>query len=485
LKYAGVTAAVTGASALGFDYLSSPRSSNLSQITTTGTTSTLDRTPPVIKGFQFQPTRVVNGKVYNATISFSVEDQESAIGDVNATLQDYGGTIPSRAYPAEPTRILQLTPSQTLTRTVSYSAAASDLKGGKQYSTKIAAKDSAGNETNWHFETPYVREFENIAMVDRVIVGASYFFFDACYFPTSRTPLLGCHYPHDNLTMAKQIDWATGHCVGLFFVSWDWPQLIKNIPALVKHPLGKDLRFAILYDTVNRLKSQKGSADFDKFYAENQMTLRNDFDSFCNNLFPLEQFHVVDNKPMVYFYNSANILGEESKVADVFVSLRRYVKEAYGIDLYFISDHVQSWASPEDHSWTRRISPFDAITSWGGSFYGKKTDMKAPTYEEHLDQLYDAWSRWAKGNGKGFIPSFKPSENTTRVDWGSPDNYILPRSPQLFQKRVEILLKYMDPKLRMIRIDTWNDWYENTEIEPSVEEGLTYLNLLKDEIAHS
>jgi hypothetical protein len=48
-----------------------------------------------------------------------------------------------------------------------------DLKGGKQYKLRAQAANSAGNSSE-EFETPYVREFENIAGLDNVLVGATY-----------------------------------------------------------------------------------------------------------------------------------------------------------------------------------------------------------------------------------------------------------------------------------------------------------------------
>ena len=173
--------------------------------------------------------------MYDATISFSVEDQESAIADVNATLQDYGGTIPSRAYPAEPSRTLQLTSSQTLARTETYSAAVIDLKGGKEYRAKIAAKDSAGNLATTEFETPYVREFENLARKDNVVVGAYYYpwynpgdpygkyFYDLqerSRLGFESSPLLGPYDSRDGAIINKHIDWATGYGIDFFLVSW-------------------------------------------------------------------------------------------------------------------------------------------------------------------------------------------------------------------------------------------------------------------------
>ncbi len=38
----------------------------------------------------------------------------------------------------------------------------------------------------------------------------------------------------------------------------------------------------------------------------------------------------------------------------------------------------------------------------------------------------------------------------------------------------------MDPNLKIIRIDTWNDWGEWSNVELTSEEGFSYLEIIKD-----
>jgi hypothetical protein len=64
----------------------------------------------------------------------------------------------------------------------------SDLKGGKQYKLTIQATNVAGTQ-NTGFQTPYVREFENIAHEDNLIVGA-------VYNPWFENPCVPGHFCH-------------------------------------------------------------------------------------------------------------------------------------------------------------------------------------------------------------------------------------------------------------------------------------------------
>jgi hypothetical protein len=167
LKYAGGTAAAVGASAIGLDYFLKPRPSLVRQ-----TSTTMIPSPPSIANFRWQPTRTVNGKVYDATVSLSVQSETPLIR-LDATLDSHAPTIPARAYPTEPQRTLQFTPSQTIPG--SYSTQINDLKGGKEYQLSVAALDSAGLQTKSQYETPYVRELENQAGTDRYFTGVFYY----------------------------------------------------------------------------------------------------------------------------------------------------------------------------------------------------------------------------------------------------------------------------------------------------------------------
>ena len=78
---------------------------------------------------------------------------------------------------------------------------------------------------------------------------------------------------------------------------------------------------------------------------------------------------------------------------------------------------------------------------------------------------------------KNFIPSITP-EFDNRYSWGDPNSIPLPRSPELFEKRLKIALKYVKTS-KIVMIGTWNDFFESTTLEPSREYGFIYIELIK------
>ena len=77
-----------------------------------------------------------------------------------------------------------------------------------------------------------------------------------------------------------------------------------------------------------------------------------------------------------------------------------------------------------------------------------------------------------------YIPSVISEFDSRYVEWGNPNQIPLPRDAERFTKQLELALSNSVPKL-FIRIDTWNDWYESTIIEPSTRWGFDYLQIIK------
>lgn len=476
LKYAGAATAAVGASALGLDYLLSRRATLPSE-----TISTAIRAPPVISDLKWTPTRIQNGKVYDGSISFAVETDGSAF-DVGLSFAPiYPAELSQTAYAQENVRSYSF---PTFLSSQSISQPVTNLVGGKQFQATVSASDRYGNQAKSAIDIDYVREYE-VSLPRQVTASATYLIeFVPGELPShSMTePLLGRYLSRDTNAVEKHVDWASGHSLGLFWLDITFSRTFDIARNILAVPMTKDMKFAVFYEPRFRLKTKSGyDVDFQRYYAENLQQMKSDFGFFAANLFKMEQYLSVGRRPVVCIMNSHQFLGDTGRVIS---ELRNFISSNYGTELYLISDHIDPRIGyPSDEAYTRGILPYDAIAGWGGGFYGEQGIILGKSYEEQLELLFKPWYDWALRNGKGIVPSMKPGENTTHVPWGSPNNYVLARSPELFKKRVEILLKYLDPKLKIFRIDTWNDWDENTFIEPSIEDRLLYIEKLYDTLA--
>lgn len=490
LWYAGATAAVAGASALSFNYLSEPIPSGPTQTPTTGTTSIIDRTPPTIKDLQFQPTRVVNGKVYDAVISFTAQDDESGIAEVNATLEDYGDTIPSRAYPAEPARTLQLKASQASQRVAIFSGEVNDLKGGKQYQARVIARDSAGNEATTEFSTPYIREFENTASKDDKLVGAIYLSWWEnpcqagwfCHWDEVRanyangatplgTPLLGIYNSTDPLVVAKHIDWATSHGIDLFFLEFfGTDSAPKRFTALLTHPMVNQIQFVVNYYTARLTEfSSAKLAEIDFNDPAIYSQLETDLDYIAKNYFSHSSYLRLEGRPVFQLYFTFQLKGDISPSIN---RLRSHMKDL-GYDIYLIGDQI-AYGDEIDLS---RLRLFDAISSSQDPLPPIRRNRQFPM--SVANDEYSRWQKAARSAGIELVPFAYPGYDDSHLTDRLQGYGLVPRNTDFLKSTVKASMRFLD-RHRLMGILTFNDWGEGTFIEPSVEDGFSYLQAVRD-----
>jgi archaellum component FlaC len=453
---------------------------------------------PLILNLYWRPMRVVNDKIYDVNVVFEVISPLSSLEVVEVTLRpvEYKYFITmygmreedyNKVFPEEDVRIVRINPLQT--GRMVFSVDFKDLKGGREYFIEVRVRDTAGNEKRVEVKTPYIRQFENIAKTDNITVIVPYYLWYRRNLSNWRDghkymPLLGEYRSDDPIVMSKHIDWATGHGIDVFAVSWtgyesgDVKYFDDNLKLLFNITLSKDINIMILYESPGRLKTTGNpSAPWEKDLSdeENLKTLLEDFKYLSRNYFNKENYFRIDGHPVVYIYDSAAFIGD---VAGAIEKLKNVVRKE-GYDIFLISDHVHPYVLPGSNLiWEERAKQFDGITSWLGGYSGEGNYLGG-SYETQLQILYSEWGKWAKENSKKLIPFTTPEFDNRYVNWGNPNSIPLERSPEKFETRLRIILSYTDnPKI--IMLGTFNDFFESTTLEPAREYGFEYLSLLKE-----
>jgi hypothetical protein len=492
LKYAGASAAVVvGASAIALEYLVGPRMGSLNQTATTGTTSTLDRTPPVISDFNWTPTRIQNGKVYDVRLSFDVQDAQSELGDTRVILEPSTPLNLGKAafLPEDQTEYHPQPKAESSdSRSASFSQAIIGLKGGRTYKTHVTASDELGNWDAEVYDSAYVREFENIAQNLQISATALYY---AAYTPGARTwdgtigtPLLGQYDSADANVIDKHIDWASGFGIRNFLINFTGPyfpstRIVKE--TYVNSPVANGMKFAFNYESHLRLKQVPYEAwwHIDVDDPSNLGTIKKDFEFLADTFFDDPHYLRIDNRPVVAFDRSRAFIGN---LKSFWSELRKHMR-SLGHDPYLIGDEVYwhyDWsATPSSASAVQRIKSYDAIICYNA--YSPGEDYLLDDFENNVDRLFGEWSRVAWANGLGFIPSALPGIDLRKAPWGGPFKP-LERSVDRFRKELNICKKYVDPKLQTLLI-FFNEWNENSGVEPSVQDGFGYLQTLRDTLA--
>jgi hypothetical protein len=455
-------------------------------------------TLPTIDNLSWVPTRENLDKIYDINVTFVARDDRSPIAyaelrfipvEYYYMIEKYGMRSENypKVFPPDKERVFVLTPVDGKFDSLEerFSVPIKDIVGGREYRIVVLVKDSAGNERTAEVKTPYIRQFENIAKKDDITVITPYYLWYRKDLSNWRDghkymPLLGEYRSDDPIVMSKHIDWATGHGVDGFLVSWggyeegDLKYFDDNFQLFLSNPLSKDIRVAILYESVGRLKDSHPGWNF--FDPENTRILDSDLFYLNRSYFNQPSFLRIDGKPLVYFYEGKGVFGDISRIENL--------REKYKI--FFVSDHAHPLADPENVFpagnplavvWGKAAKKFDGITSWLGG-YSPKGEYLGGSYENQIEIAFSKWEKWAEENGMRFFPFITPEFDNRYVKWGNPNSVPLERSPELFEKRIMIALKYA--KDSTIIIGTWNDFFESTTLEPTREYGFTYLEILRD-----
>jgi len=169
----------------------------------------------------------------------------------------------------------------------------------------------------------------------------------------------------------------------------------------------------------------------------------------------------VNGKSLLFFYEGKGIFGDLSLLD----------KLPYRDEIYLVSDHAHPEAHPNDvfkgTRWEDAAKKFDAVMDrWGFERY-PESDMKR-------------WLEWAHLNGLGFIPGASVGLSYKNAPWSFPSVEEVPRSPELLRNRVLTACRYIDPKLRIIFISEFNNFFGNSFLEPNTADGFDFLDILRD-----
>ena len=476
IKYAVGTAAIVGGSALGLDYFL-----KLNPLSQTGGPTIITVTAPSIENIEWTPTRVQNSKVYDGRVAFDVKNVNQLSPDVKLDFQPLiPEQYPKAAFPAEDPRTYSLKPVSTVaeTNTASFSQDITDLKGGKQYRALATIKEPTGREVLDYKDTPYVREFEKFASKD-VTVGVFYgtwWTYDRWHrYQLTPTPILGNYDSGDMFAINRHIDMLTDFG-GNAFLSYldDEARTDYNTSLLFDSPLIDDVQIGLFYNVAWRLIRQNGEVNLNDSGIKNAFT--SDLKYLAEKYFTRKSYFKTNGMPALYLYHAYVFSGDvEQRIKEI----RESIRKETGLDFFLIGNTV-TWRSPRS-SWIR---PYDAITGPFTNAYGEEGDNFPGSVEDNegsLRHLYQVWSSYARELGVHFIPTAMPGFVSIRPS--EKNKPVLSKSTKRFADQLKIGMDFLDDEIRCLFVTSWNDYEENTDIEPTVQEGYSYLKILRDAIS--
>jgi glycoprotein endo-alpha-1,2-mannosidase len=284
---------------------------------------------------------------------------------------------------------------------------------------------------------------------------------------------------------------------GINFFAMDWwpydpgssPRIAEQanaMKAFLAAPNISQMRFAMFYETWN-LGFDPGRESTPVTF---QMELHFDADmiSFAQLYFRNRSYLRIDGRPVVFLYLTRTLTGD---VAGMIQGARTVLK-ARGFNPFFIGDEVYWRVTPENPNpagpiltttpQVSRIEQFDAITSYI-LYYGDPDEFLGPTKdftgypgttdivadERHLLSEYSAATDGrvpvipdiSSGfNDRGFrLATNHPAQPRQWLPGEGPASTL----DHLFRC---VAIPEVDPALPMVMVTSWNDWNEDTGIEP-------------------
>jgi len=199
-------------------------------------------------------------------------------------------------------------------------------------------------------------------------------------------------------------------------------------------------------------------------------------DFLAKNYFNQGGYYKIDNKPVVYVYLTRT--KSDTDLHDYVDKMRQASADNGYPNIYIVGDEVWKYPSNYTYMGSRLGGYLDAVTNY--DVYGNIGDWGyvSTTRVDTWDARNDEWQAACDAIGVDFIPGVSPAYNDTAVRTGhSPISRKIDSESNEFGSLFEAQLirakDNTDEDIgRAIMVTSWNEWHEDTQIEP-VSRGVT------------
>jgi hypothetical protein len=453
---------------------------------------------PLILKFYWKPTKIINDKIYNINVTFEVASPLNSLKEVEVMLipleyryfiTNYGMREEDyhKVFPKEEVRSVKIEP-RNLEREM-FSVDFGDLKGGREYIVKARVKDVAGSEKMVEAKTPYIRQFENVAKTDDITVAAFYYNW---YIPGYEIPkdlpdkpLLGLYYSDDNIVFNKHVDWATGNGIDVFMFPYPYPQPTKAFDWLertfrknMEADLFNQIKFSFISTFVDNTAPQP-PYNFDDPKVKEEFI--NSINYIKEHYANLPNFWKINGKPVIVTWSTHAYQSKEGNIKDAFE------KVGSNKDIYIIGEIASNLAIDKKfysfleasvygiYNYQPVLAPFHP---WEMDKWPKRVSLSQILSD--ILSIMDKWSNFAESLRIKYFPTISPGNDKTYDYRENNRPPVVERDSQTFQEFVKNSRKrYLDKEeIKIIFVTSFNEWFEQTQLEPTHDYGFEYLKSL-------
>lgn len=309
-------------------------------------------------------------------------------------------------------------------------------------------------------------------------------------------PLLG-QYSSASRTVAEQhIGWASGSGIDFFTLDW-WPSApnrnaLIDTAFLAARNVG-EIRFCIFYELLDLgYDDASGSTVFTGAAVERFVS---DMDQIASRYFAHPRYLRIAERPVVVLYATRTAVGRFTEAMTRFRS--RMSQRA--IDPFVIGDEIYWEVAREDggggtaEPQRGRIALFDAITAYNLYHPGRTEHAGHAGSSGFLIDSLALYGRYREAApDTPVIPLAMPGYNDRGVRLEA-DHYVIPREWSLgagegsfFATWLErFSLPQIDARVPMLLVTSWNEWNEDTAIEPAASAPATTADRSRSGVAYT
>lgn len=309
---------------------------------------------------------------------------------------------------------------------------------------------------------------------NRLLIGA-------CYYPwytngqhwnssymraklkTPQPPLLREYDCANDNIITYHVNWSVESHIDFWIQSW-WGPGRNEDNVILNHQLKNEnfktkLGYCLLYETSGRMGGIPVDVTADKIDQ-----FLEDLEYLSSTHFNQSNYLKIDNQPVLYLYLTRTLNGEVDQLFAAADSL--LIQHGYD-GLYVVGDEVY-WQQPN----SIRVPYMDAITC-----YNPHTSVDWVTdadkfVERTRAEMYSPWMNKANELGKSFWVDVLPGFNDLGVRIEAQHPVIERKGGEIFEKMMVMagdVLAQQESPLKVLVITSFNEWHEDTQIEPTIE----------------
>lgn len=281
-------------------------------------------------------------------------------------------------------------------------------------------------------------------------------------------PWLGEYDDTNPATISQHLQWSRQANVHLWVSSWWGPGSREDVTlreSILTHPELNDHKVALFYETTGRIKESEG-------YSTERVAP--DLEYVCQEYFDHPNYLRIDGKPVLFVYLTRK-LEANGTLETVMGQMRSAAFNAGCNEVYIVGDHAFQGA-PETEDVYPPLTILDAVTNY--DVYGGMGGEGGYVGRDRVVQYYEEQGKWrsvAQSYNCSFIPAASPGYNDLGV---RPEKQNPPLSRRLsatdeqgslFEVSLQEARQLVDPKaLNMLIVNSFNEWHEDTQIEPAI-----------------